>query len=132
MDQLLSSLWQLVLSMGQVLVAVGQLVTPWLPLILLVLVSLLAVDWRRAWPVLVSGGWIGIVILGVTIASVWNFLHPMKELVQPIDGLTLQSWVIRVVETTACLLIMLACAGWQLSGFHPKWLVPEERNSEWE
>ena len=47
-----------------------------LPLVLWGLFWLLAVNWRKAWPVLAEGGWAPVVLLGVTAALVWSRLVP--------------------------------------------------------
>ncbi len=47
-----------------------------LPLVLWGLFWLLAVNWRKAWPVLAEGGWAPVVLLGVTATLVWSRLVP--------------------------------------------------------
>jgi hypothetical protein len=47
-----------------------------LPVGVLVVWMLWAVDWRRAWPVLAAGGWLPLTLIGLMAAFVWSRVWP--------------------------------------------------------
>ncbi len=75
-----TSLWQ---TLGQLVVVLSQLVAQlaalavhWILLIVWIAWWLRAVNWRRAWPVLGSGGWAPLVLLMLMTALAWSRLQP--------------------------------------------------------
>jgi hypothetical protein len=47
-----------------------------LPIGLLAIWCLWAVNWRRAWPILAAGGWLPLVLIGLMAAAVWSLIWP--------------------------------------------------------
>jgi hypothetical protein len=74
--ELLQNLWQMLVSLGLVLVILLFLALRWSLLIAWVAWWLWGVNWRRAWPVLAVGAWVPVVLLIVTAALVWSRLSP--------------------------------------------------------
>jgi hypothetical protein len=74
---LLDTLGQLFVVLGQLLVQLAALGAHWLLLIIWLAWWLLAVDWRKAWPVLGPGGWAPLVLLMLIVSLVWSQLQPV-------------------------------------------------------
>jgi hypothetical protein len=73
---LLANLWQLVVAFGTVLVNLLAIGLHWLLLIVWIAWWLWGVNWRRAWPVLATGAWVPVALLGIVAALVWSRLAP--------------------------------------------------------
>jgi hypothetical protein len=73
---LINTLWQLGSALGTLLVTLLMLALRWGLVIAWVAWWLWGVNWRRAWPILASGGWIPVVLLMVVSALVWSRLAP--------------------------------------------------------
>jgi len=67
--QVLTDLWQLVR-----LILIPVLLI--LPLLLWFLFCLLAVNWKKMWPVLREGGWVPLTLLTILVALVWSQIQP--------------------------------------------------------
>ncbi len=76
MTDLLDNLWQLWEALAAVLRPLLALLLRLLPLLLWFGFWLLAVNWRKAWPVLAAGAWIPVVLLAVTAGFVWAHVQP--------------------------------------------------------
>ncbi len=74
---LLQTLGELVAVLGQLVVQLFALGAHWLLLILWLAWWLLAVNWRKAWPVLGQGGWAPLVLLVLMVALAWSRLQPI-------------------------------------------------------
>jgi hypothetical protein len=74
--ELLHTLVQLVIVLGEVIVEVVALLAPWALLIAWIAWWLGAVNWRRTWVVLGEGGWAPLVLLMLLAARVWASLAP--------------------------------------------------------
>ncbi|MCI0458022.1 MAG: hypothetical protein L0Z62_13745 [Gemmataceae bacterium] len=73
---LFATLWQLVVTLGTLIVAVLDLALRWSLVIAWVAWWLWAVNWRRAWAVLAEGAWIPVLLLMLVAALVWSRLAP--------------------------------------------------------
>jgi hypothetical protein len=58
--------------------AILQWLLPWLVLALWCAWWLWCVNWKDTWPVLARGGWVGVVLLVLTIALAWSAMYPAK------------------------------------------------------
>ena len=76
MEPIGNTLWQLVLVLGQLFVEIGGLLLTWSLLIAWLSWWLWAVNWRKAWPQLASGGWAPVALLIVMAALVWASIAP--------------------------------------------------------
>jgi hypothetical protein len=68
----ISSTWFQQLSWYLVKLLPGGLFTVW---------CLWGVNWRRAWPVLATGGWVPMVLIGLMAAFVWSLIWPTNAIV---------------------------------------------------
>ncbi|MBW3543742.1 MAG: hypothetical protein KY476_26135 [Planctomycetes bacterium] len=80
MEALGQSLKQLWFAFRDLLVALAELLAPWLPLIvalgLWITFWTCAVNWERLRRVLLEGGWIGLVLVGLVTVLVWGTVDP--------------------------------------------------------
>lgn len=76
MEQLGTTLWQLLLLLGQLFTEVGWLLLLWSLSIAWLAWWLGAVNWKKAWPWLASGGWAPVVLLVLMGALVWSAIAP--------------------------------------------------------
>jgi hypothetical protein len=121
MDALLASLIELFTALGNVILAVLQILAPWTPLAAWLAYWLFAADWSKLWPVVTRGGWIAIVLIGLMMALVWGVVAPPTGGKHVILGLTLQNFTGKFVYVTSLLVMMLLCGMVQLSGACGKW-----------
>ena len=111
-----NSLLNLIISAADVVFQVVQLVLPWLPLIAWVAFWLLAVNWVKFREVLVSGGIIGVLLIGLCMILIWGLIAPPDDGAHYLFGLTLSNFVGKTVYVTALFCIMFLCGSVQLSG----------------
>lgn len=123
MEALLQSVVDLLLAAWQVLIALLAVMAPWTPLVAWVAFWLLAVDWVKLRRVLVSGGWIGLVLIGLVAALAWGVAAPPADGVHRLLGLTVGNFVGKVVYVTALMVLMLICGSVQLAGGCGSWTV---------
>jgi hypothetical protein len=71
-------LLELFATLGQILAGLGAAFPLWPLLIVWVAWWLLAVNWRKTWPVLAQGGWAPVVLLVLMAALVWSRLAPAE------------------------------------------------------
>ncbi len=77
MYELGQTLWQLVTVLIELAEQLLRLGLQYLLLVAYIAVTLLAINWKRAWPILAQGAWAPLV-LGVLISAlVWTFLEPI-------------------------------------------------------
>lgn len=79
------------------------------PLIAFVAWCLLAVNWRRAWPVLGNGGWVPLVLIGGMAAAVWAFVFPTPHILFGHITVPNGLWQLAAVAVLMC--VALLC-GW--------------------
>jgi hypothetical protein len=72
--ELLNSLVQVMVALGELLWEVVSLLAPWSLLIAWIAWWLWAVNWKRAWAALADGAWAPVVLLMILVARVWASL----------------------------------------------------------
>ena len=113
---LLESLVNVFWSLLDVVVAVVQLVTPWLPLLAWVGFWTFAVNWAKAFPILARGGFVGILLLMFVAVLVWGAVAPPPESHHILFGLTVGNYAGKFIYVTMLTCITLLCGSAQLSG----------------
>lgn len=116
MIDLLFSLKTLLDAVLDVLVSLGGVVWPLLPLLTWIGFWLFAVNWVRYRQVLLSGGWVGVVLIGLMTILIWGAIAPPPGGAHHILGLSLSNYVGKTVYVTSLFVIMLLCGSVQLSG----------------
>ncbi|MDA0832262.1 MAG: hypothetical protein O2955_00250 [Planctomycetota bacterium] len=114
--QLVNSLIDLVIAIGNVLLSVVGVILPWTPLIVWVAFWLLAVNWSKLRPVLLQGGWIGVIFIGLMMVLIWGSIAPPAEGFHHFFGLTVSNYVGKTVYVTILFSIMFICGAVQLAG----------------
>jgi hypothetical protein len=116
MDQLIDSLQNLLTSGWDVLIALLAILLPWSPLLAWVAFWLLAVNWVKLREVMIRGGWVGVVLIGLTMILIWGVVAPPAGGTHHLFGLNVTNFVGKTVYVTALLTIMFLCGSVQLSG----------------
>jgi len=116
MIDLLLSLKTLLDAVLDVLVSLGGVVWPFLPLLAWIGFWLFAVNWVRYRQVLLSGGGVGVVLIGLMTILIWGAIAPPLGGAHHIFGLSLSNYVGKTVYVTSLFVIMLLCGSVQLSG----------------
>jgi hypothetical protein len=116
MDAVLHNLKELFGDLALLVVSVGQLLLPLLPLVAWVAYWTFAVNWTKLRTALLQGGWVGLVLLGLLAILVWGTVAPPAAGAHQFFGLTLGNFVGKTVLVTALVCIMLLCGSVQLSG----------------
>ena len=116
MEQLLSSLQSLLTAGWDVVISLLAVVLPWTPLLAWVAFWLVAVNWVKLREVMVKGGWVAVVLMGLTMILVWGVVAPPPSGVHHLFGLSVTNFVGKTVYVTALLTIMFLCGSVQLSG----------------
>jgi len=80
-----------------------------LPVLLWMAFWLLAVDWRKVWPVLAQGAWAPCVLLGLIVATAWSRMDPGGCNCLPFTTIPTFWWQLGAVATLASLALF---AGW--------------------
>jgi len=132
MDALLESLKQLAIAGTDVLVSLGLMLLPLLPLVAWIAFWLFAVNWVKLREVILSGGWIGLLLIGAVMVIVWGAVAPPEGGSHNFLGLTLTNIVGKVVLVAGLMCIMLLCGSVQLSGFCAGWCRFDESTAEHE
>jgi hypothetical protein len=81
---------------------------PWLPAGLWCAWWLFGVNWKKAWPVLATGGWVGVVLLTFLSALAWSQIFPRSV---HWLGVTLPNFWWQLGSCSALALVALFC-GW--------------------
>jgi hypothetical protein len=106
---LLSALWSIVLD-------VGLIVLPWLPLVAWIVFWTFAVNWARLRrTVVLDGGWIGVLLLGAIAVLVWATIAPPAGGRHELLGLSTSNYVGKTIYVTALIVIAFLCGSVQLS-----------------
>ncbi len=116
MNDLLTSLQNLLAAGWEVVLSLLALVLPWTPLLAWVAFWLLAVNWVKLREVMIRGGWIGVVLIGLVLVLVWSLVAPPASGSHHLFGLNVSNFVGKTVYVTALLTIMFLCGSVQLSG----------------
>jgi hypothetical protein len=132
MDALLTSLNLLIVAMAKLLGALGVLLIPVIPLAIWIAFWLFAVNWAKLRSALLSGGMIGLFLIGLVAVIVWGAVAPPAEGVHNFLGLKLSNLVGKTVLVTGLACIMLLCGSVQLSGFCANWCQFEDDSAEGE
>lgn len=74
--ELWQTLWQLIVTLGVLILELLELGLRWSLLIAWVTWWLWGVNWKKAWAALAQGAWAPVVLLMVTAALVWSRLAP--------------------------------------------------------
>jgi hypothetical protein len=113
---LLESLVGVMESLLDVIVALVQLIVPWLPFLAWVGFWTFAVNWRKAFPIIQRGGFIGIGLLMLVTVLVWGAFAPPPEGTHFLFGLTVSNYAGKMIYVTTLTCIALLCGSLQLSG----------------
>lgn len=132
MEALLSSLRELILALSDLVVALGSLLLPVIPLAVWIAFWLFAVNWVKLRQALLSGGMFGLLLIGLVMILVWGVVAPPQEGVHNFLGLKLSNFVGKTVLVTGLACIMLLCGSVQLSGFCSSWCQFEDDSAEGE
>lgn len=114
--ELLISFWNVIVSLAVLVWTLILFLAPWTPLIAWVAFWLLAVNWRELYPVLMKGGWIGVVLTAFLAVIVWSSIAPPAEGFHHLYGLQVSNLVGKTVYVTSLMVIALLCGSVQLSG----------------
>lgn len=116
MERLLVNLQHLLFDGWEVLISVLLLVLPWTPLIAWIAFWLLAVNWKKLYPVLAQGGAVGVFLIGMMMILIWGLIAPPPDGVHRLLGLHTANFVGKTVYVTMLLTIAALCGSIQLSG----------------
>ncbi|MEW4526867.1 MAG: hypothetical protein ACF8PG_15000 [Maioricimonas sp. JB045] len=114
--ELLTSLWNVVVAVIELLVTLADTLWPWAPLIAWIAFWTLAVDWVKLRSVLWSGGIIGVLLIALTAVLVWGAVAPPADGAHYLFGLKVGNFVGKFVYVTGLLVIVFLCGAVQLSG----------------
>ena len=114
--QLWDSLTQLFWAVWDVLVALGSMIVPLLPLIGWIAFWLFAVNWLTFRQTLLRGGWIGLLLIAFVWILVWGVVSPPLDGTHRLFGLVVSNFVGKTVYVTILLCIMFLAGSVQLSG----------------
>lgn len=113
---LFSSLVNVIWSLLDVVVNLFRVVMPWLPLLGWVGFWTFAVNWAKAFPILRSGGFIGVLLLMFVAVMVWAAVAPPENGKHLMLGLSVSNHAGKFIYVTMLTCIALLCGSAQLSG----------------
>jgi len=116
LSNLLDSLIQLFQVLFDLVISLGGVILPWLPLIAWVAFWLLAVDWSKLRGQMVRGGFLAVILIGLMMILVWGTVAPPADGSHHMLGLKLSNYVGKTVYVTMLLSVMFLCGSVQLSG----------------
>jgi len=116
MQQLIESLLLFLWSGLNVVVTLGELFIPWIPLVVWICFWMFAVNWVKLREVLLQGAGIGVFLIGLMMIMVWGVVAPPVDGYHEILGLELSNFVGKAVYVTALFCIMFLSGAVQLSG----------------
>ena len=115
----LESLQQFFWAGVDVLKAVLELFEPhlglYLALALWILFWTMAVNWVRLRRILLSGGWIGLLLVALMTVLVWGSVAPPEGGTHYLLGLRVSNFIGKMVYVTGFVCIMLICGSVQLA-----------------
>ena len=89
-----------------------------LPVLVLIVWCLAAVDWRKAQPVLAAGGWVPLILIALMTAVVWSLVFPASVLVFGIIPVPNGLWQLGAIALLVG--IVLVCGWLQVQlGWYP-------------
>ena len=118
MEVLFDSLIQLLTAVLDVLISLGALLLPWLPLGAWIVFWMFGVNWSKLYPLLRQrwGGWIAVALIGLVMILVWGSIAPPTTGFHHVFGLELINYVGKTVYVTALFCIVFLCGFVQLTG----------------
>jgi hypothetical protein len=122
MQALLDSLQNFLAAGWSVITELFQLITAFAPLPLLIGVLAwvvfwtFGVNWVKMRQTMLQGGWIALLLIGVTTVLVWGSIDPPVDGQHNLLGLTVSNFVGKTIYVTALYCIMFLCGSVQLSG----------------
>jgi len=116
MEALFESLIQFLTAGWYVLINLFIVLVPWSPLMVWIAFWMCAVNWVPLRRVLLSGGWVGLVLVGLFMIIVWGTVAPPESGYHHMFQLKLSNFVGKTVYVTALFCIMLLSGSVQLSG----------------
>jgi hypothetical protein len=120
--ELLNSLQNLLLAVVELLAALVGTIAPWWPLIAWVAIWTFAVNWVKLRAVLLSRGFVGVLLIAFMSVLVWGIVAPPEGGSHHLLGLTVSNFVGKLMYVTALMVIALLCGSVQLSGAVDKYL----------
>ncbi|HEY1377411.1 MAG TPA: hypothetical protein VGF55_11490 [Gemmataceae bacterium] len=87
----------------------GRAALRYLPVVVLFIWCLWAVNWRKTWPILAEGGWVPLVLIGVMAAVVWTLVFPSNVIVLGFIPMANGLWQLGAV---ALLIGLVLSCGW--------------------
>jgi hypothetical protein len=129
MESLLDSFLQLFWAVWGLCASVGNILLPLVPLLLWIGFWMFAVDWARLRTFFLKGGWIGLVLLGVTAVLVWGMAAPPADGFHYMFGRALSNFVGKTVYVTGLICLMLLSGSVQLAGVFPNCCPPKPPDS---
>lgn len=120
---LLTALINLFHALVSLVGALALAILPWAPLLLFIAFWLLAVNWRKLYPILfLRGGIIGVFLLYVMIILAWGVVAPPEQGTHSMLGLTVSNFVGKMIYVTFLFVIAGLCGTVQLSGAFNRYL----------
>ncbi len=117
MEELFQALIQMGGPVRELVSALIDLVIPWTPLAAWIIFWLFAVNWTKFHQVIFSGGWLGLVLIGLVWVLVWGCVAPPLTETRNLFGLHVSNFVEKTVYVAGLYCIMFAAGSLQLSGF---------------
>ena len=114
--ELLNSIGDVITAIAHLVVELVQFLTPWIPLLAWIAFWLCAVNWRKLYPILTSGGWIGVALAFVMTVLIWSIIWIPEGGMHYLSGLQVSNTVGKVVYVTILFVIAFLCGTVQLSG----------------
>lgn len=114
--ELFQSLVNVFWSVLDVVLALVQVILPWLPLLAWIAFWSLAVNWVRTFDILRRGGFIGVLLLMFLAVVVWGAVAPPIEGSHTVFGLTVSNYAGKFIYVTMLTCIALLCGSVQMSG----------------
>lgn len=114
--EVLQSLWNVVVAVAQLLLELVAFIAPWAPLIAWIAFWLLAVNWKKLYPILMDGGLVGVVLIALMAILVWSVISEPADGYHHLYGLQVSNIVGKTVYVTCLTVIAFLCGTVQLSG----------------
>lgn len=115
-DGVWDQLSALVLALAGLTVALIQALLPWTPLLAWIAFWLLAVNWRKLYPILMRGGLVGVILTALMAILVWSSLAEPEGGFHYLLGLKVNNIYGKLVYVTGLAVIAALCGTVQLSG----------------
>lgn len=117
MQNLQNALFELSFAIMDLVVVLGGIILPWLPLIAWLGFWLFAVNWTKLRIQLTQGGgWIGLLLIAVVWIIIWGAVAPPPSGSYALFGLHISNFVGKTVFVTGLYCLMLLAGAAQLSG----------------